>query len=217
MAESTIWPRPERPRWWTATRVPRHAYVAASESPSEMPARTGGLSGSPITYRIPPIASPIEPKPARLAYGPVCPYPVTRVTIRPGLVCHSVSGASPQRSSVPGRKFSTTTSAVSISLRTSACPSGRRRSQVTDFLLRATTGHHSDLPCGFSRPHSRMGSPLAGSSTFTTSAPKSPSNWPQNGPASNCPNSTTRRSSSGRPVIGGRPTWWSARCRDAPA
>ena len=24
---------------------------------------------------------------------------------------------------------------------------------MTDCLLRATTGHHSDLPCGFSRPH----------------------------------------------------------------
>ena len=30
---------------------------------------------------------------------------------------------------------------------------------MTDFLFRATTGHHSDCPCGFSRPHCRIGSP----------------------------------------------------------
>ena len=51
---------------------------------------------------------------------------------------------------------------MASSLRSSACPSGERRSQVTDFLFRATTGHHSDLPCGFSRPQSRIGSPPAG-------------------------------------------------------
>ena len=47
---------------------------------------------------------------------------------------------------------------------------------MTDFLFRATTGHHSDIPCGFSRPHWRIGSPWPGSSTLMTSAPKSPSN-----------------------------------------
>ncbi|MCP9968594.1 hypothetical protein LUX39_28660 [Actinomadura madurae] len=53
--------------------MPRAANVPASSSPREMPARDGGLSGSPVTYRMPPIASPIEPNPARGAYGPSCP------------------------------------------------------------------------------------------------------------------------------------------------
>ena len=47
--------------------------MAASESPIEIPARTGTSPGVPITYRMPPIASPIEPNPARAEYGPVCP------------------------------------------------------------------------------------------------------------------------------------------------
>ena len=37
-----------------------------------------------------------------------------------------------------------------------------RRFSVTDFLLRATTGHHRDMPCAFSWPQSRMGSPWFG-------------------------------------------------------
>ena len=53
-------------------------------------------------------------------------------------------------------------SALSISLRSNAWPSGERRLHVTDFLLRATTGHHKDFPCGFSRPHCRIGSPRPG-------------------------------------------------------
>ena len=68
---------------------------------------------------------------------------------------------------------------------------------MIDFLLRATTGHHSDLPCAFSRPHTRSGSPCPGGSTLMTSAPMSPSSWPQNGPASSVPSSMTRRSESG--------------------
>ena len=39
--------------------------------------------------------------------GPVCPNPVSRTRIRPGLTSCSRSGPRPQRSSVPGRKFST--------------------------------------------------------------------------------------------------------------
>ena len=85
MAESTTWPRPVRWRACSATIVPRAANVAASASPSDTPARDGGRSASPVTYLMPPIASPMEPNPARGAYGPVWPNPVTRVMTRPGV------------------------------------------------------------------------------------------------------------------------------------
>ena len=90
-----------------------------------------------------------------------------------GLSAHSASGDMPQRSSVPGRKFSTRMSAVAIRSRASCWPSASRRFRVIDFLLRAITGHHSDRPCGFSRPHWRIGSPAPGGSILITSAPKS--------------------------------------------
>ena len=93
MAESTTCPRPVRWRACSATIVPRAANVAASASPSETPARDGGRSASPVTYLMPPIASPMEPNPARGAYGPVWPNPVTRVMTRPGLISQSCSGA----------------------------------------------------------------------------------------------------------------------------
>ena len=70
-------------------------------------------------------------------------------------------------------------------------------SRVMAFLLRATTGHQSDLPLIFSWPQARKGSPWLGGSILMTSAPRSPSNWPQKGPASNVPISMTRRSESG--------------------
>ena len=66
--------------------APRQAKVAASESPMLMPMREGGVVGSPTTYRNPPIASPIAPKPARREYGPVWPYPDTRTMISRGLI-----------------------------------------------------------------------------------------------------------------------------------
>src|SRR5215207_6310888 len=99
---------------------------------------------------------------------------------------------------VPGRKFSTTTSAPAIKFRASSCPSSSRKFKVTDFLLRAMMGHHRVWPFLRWRPHSRMGSPFPGGSTFITSAPKSARSCPQKGPASRLPISTTRTPSSGR-------------------
>src|SRR3954452_1823234 len=46
-------------------------------------------------------------------------------------------------------------------------------------------------------PQRRIGSPSPGDSTFTTSAPRSPSSWPANGPAMKLPSSSTRTPSSG--------------------
>ena len=53
--------------------MPCAANIPASESPSEMWMRGGGSSGKPLMCRMPPIASDTEAKPARGAYGPVCP------------------------------------------------------------------------------------------------------------------------------------------------
>src|ERR671913_1627834 len=142
--------------------------------------------------------SPMDPTPAWSLYGPVCPYPDTRTMTRPGLMPLRSSYPRPHFSSVPGLKFSTTTSASEMRPRARSWPSPSRRLMVTDFLLRAMMGHHRVRPSLRWRPHTRMGSPLPGGSSFITSAPKSPRSWPQKGPASKLPISTTRTPSRGR-------------------
>src|ERR671913_2400371 len=117
---------------------------------------------------------------------------------RPGLMPLRTSYPRPHFSSVPGLKFSTTTSASEMSRRARFCPSSSRRLRVADFLLRAMMGHHRVRPSLRWRPQTRMGSPLPGGSSFMTSAPKSARSWPQKGPASRLPISTTRTPSSGR-------------------
>src|ERR687893_1998286 len=104
----------------------------------------------------------------------------------------------PHLSRVPGLKFSTRTSASARSLRARSWPSTSRRLSVTDFLLHAMMGHQRVRPSLRWRPHTRMGSPLPGGSTLMTSAPKSARSWPQKGPASRLPISTTRTPSRGR-------------------
>src|SRR5215203_578932 len=116
---------------------------------------------------------------------------------RPGLISLRSPYPRSHLSSVPGLKFSTTTSASEIRRRARSCPSSSRRLMVTDFLLRAMMGHHRVRPSLRWRPHTRMGSPLPGGSSFITSAPKSARSWPQKGPASRLPISTTRTSSRG--------------------
>src|SRR5215211_151829 len=199
MPTSTIWPRPLRAsRLYRAVTAPRAPKVAASESPRLMPTRGGGRSGYPVTCLIPPMASPMDPNPAWSLYGPVCPYPETRTMTRPGLISLSSWYPRPHFSSVPGLKFSTTTSASEMRWRARSCPSSSRRLMVTDFLLRAIMGHHRVRPSLRCRPQTRMGSPLPGGSIFMTSAPKSARSWPQKGPACRLPISTTRTPSRGR-------------------
>src|SRR5688500_10253051 len=117
---------------------------------------------------------------------------------RPGLMPLRSSYPRPHFSSVPGLKFSTTTSASEMSRRARSCPSPSRRLMVTDFLLRAMMGHQRVRACRRWRPQSRMGSRLPGGSSLITSAPKSARSWPQKGPASRLPISTTRTPSRGR-------------------
>src|SRR5215211_4400661 len=117
---------------------------------------------------------------------------------RPGLIPLRSSYPRPHFSSVPGLKFSTTTSASEMRRRARFCPSFSRRLRVTDFLLRAIMGHHRVRPSLRWRPQTRIGSPLPGGSSFITSAPKSARSWPQKGPARRLPISTTRTPSRGR-------------------
>src|SRR5919112_1163940 len=117
---------------------------------------------------------------------------------RPALISRRSSYPRPHLSSVPGLKFSTTTSASEMSRRARFCPSSSRRLRVTDFLLRAMIGHQRVCPSLRWRPQTRMGSPLPGGSSLMTSAPRSPRSWPQKGPASRLPISTTRTPSRGR-------------------
>ena len=51
---------------------------AATPSASASGGSSGGPSGSPFSAAKPLIASASVPNPARRAYGPVCPKPVTR-------------------------------------------------------------------------------------------------------------------------------------------
>src|SRR5919112_3461974 len=117
---------------------------------------------------------------------------------RPGLISLKSSYPRPHRSKVPGLKFSTTTSALAMRRRATSCPCSSLKFRVTDFLLRAMIGHQRVRPSLRCLPQRRMGSPLPGGSTLMTSAPKSARSWPQKGPASRLPISTTRTSSRGR-------------------
>src|SRR5918996_1404101 len=104
----------------------------------------------------------------------------------------SLSNEKPSLLSAPGRKFSVKTSAFLSSRRTSSLPSGFCRSTARLFLLRLNTGK-KPAPAASRR---RVLSPASGS-TLITSAPRSASTSPQEGPITMCANSTTRTPSSG--------------------
>src|SRR5262244_4310328 len=97
---------------------------------------------------------------------------------------------------VPGRKFSKTTSARAMRRRRMACPSGAFMFRVRLFLLRLTDMKYvASPPAKGGQP--RVSSPLPGSSTLMTSAPMSPSDMAQKGPASTRVRSITRTPCSG--------------------
>ena len=116
--------------------APNAACMPAIESPMLTPTRTGGRSGSPTSARKPEWASATAAKPGRDDSGPVCPNADTRTRTRSGLAASSTSGPSPHRSSVPGRKFSSTMSASATRARTAARPSSERRSSTAERLFR---------------------------------------------------------------------------------
>src|SRR6266511_2757917 len=101
----------------------------------------------------------------------------------------------PRRASVPGRKFSIKTSERSISCSSTASSSARLRSSEIPTLLRFTSRKYVLAP-STNGPNVRASSPRGGS-TLITSAPRSASNMPQNGPARTLPSSSTRTPTKG--------------------
>src|SRR3954470_7674585 len=123
--------------------------------------------------------------------------------MQPGLRSWTSSGPSPHFSIVPGRKFSSTTSAVAARSAAIRWPRASRRFSVTERLLRARIDHQRLWSLWRRRPQSRMASPSPGASILITSAPKSPSRVPVYGPASSWPNSIARRPCSGGSAMPG--------------
>src|SRR6267142_5669245 len=117
-----------------------------------------------------------------------------------GLRCASAAYEKPSLSSAPGRKFSVSTSLRSTSLSTRSRPSGCLRSIARLFLLRLNTGKKPAPACS----RRRVLSPSSGS-TLITSAPRSASMRPHEGPITMCANSTTRTPSSS-----GTESFWQA-------
>ena len=95
-------------------------------------------------------------EPARAEYGPLWPYPVTRVT-EARVDLPQLLGARPQRSSVPGRKFSIRTSASA----TSAVPgpASRCAGQRHRLLVAGDDRPPQRLAVRLLAPHWRIGSP----------------------------------------------------------
>src|SRR3954468_15758338 len=114
-----------------------------------------------------------------------------------GLRAWMSSGPRPHFSIVPGRKFSSTMSAVAARSRAISWALGSRRVRVTERLLRARIDHHRLWSLWRRRPQSRIASPSPGASILITSAPKSPRSVPVYGPARSCPNSIARSPCSG--------------------
>ena len=168
----------------------------ATVSPSGKFMCSGVPSTSPVSCVRPLMASKMRAKPPRCRYGPVWPKPVRRSTMRRGLTACSVSKSSPHSSSLPARKFSTSTSACAASRSSSARPSALRTSSVMPRLPRFVTFQYSERSplTGWSL---RSASLPSGSSIFVTSAPRSAHSAAPNGPATTVERSRMRTPCSG--------------------
>src|SRR6266853_2067221 len=99
--------------------------------------------------------------------------------------------------------FSTVTSVCFSSDLTISSPRGDLRFSVIDFLLALNWWKYQGSVSGFPGCRRRPGSPVAGFSIFTTSAPSHANDSVQDGPASNWVKSTTltpSRQSSSTPI-----------------
>ena len=163
---------------------------AVTESAWENPVCTGGPSPKPVMLTTPLRASPTFPKPGSLRAEVSAPLPVICSMTTRGLIACRTSQSSRQRASVLTRTLVMTTSAHRTRSCANACPSSCRKSIVTDRLLRPETFHHKWAP-SLLGPMVRPGSPAPGSSTWTTSAPRSAMSVPARGPAITWANSTT--------------------------
>ena len=122
--------------WCSAASASVAPYRPATLSAMAKGGSTGGRSAKPFIAAKPLIASINEPKPPLSANSPVCPQPEMRTTTSRGFNACSAARPRPMRSSVPGRKFSTSTCARASSERSASMPSGVRRSSSTLSLLR---------------------------------------------------------------------------------
>src|SRR3954447_7679222 len=127
--------------------------------------------------------------PARCAYGPVCPQPVSRVYTRRGFRASRSSGPRPRRSMAPGRLPSSSTSTWQAMRATTSGASAWRRSTATVCLPRR-------------RKAAGSGPRRSGRRTSVTSAPKSARIIEQKGPGPRALRSSTRMPASGPSLIG---------------
>ena len=201
---STTWPVPE----CRATITANADTSAVISSVKAIGGRSGPPSGSPLSAAKPLIASAREAKPGRRAYGPSWPKPLMRAITSFGLAAISSSGRSPSSSSLPGRRFSTRTSAVATRRRMASRPASVLRSSTMERLPRPRSFHQNATPSSGSIQPIRLVPSPPGASTLTTSAPKSARYRAQPGPAMTVDMSTTRRSASGI----GRPSPASVPC-----
>src|SRR5205823_10879310 len=143
----------------------------------------------------PAIACGVHSKLLYSAYGPLLPNPFTEARMRRGLRACSASQPSPSRSSEPGPRFSTTTSAVFAISRNISRPRSDLRLSVTPLLLEFRRRKNHESSPRLSERAVRPCSPT-GVSILMTSAPSHPSICVQLGPASYWVRSSTRIPSS---------------------
>src|SRR5712692_3136457 len=125
-------PSPVRMRESNAARMAWLAYSPALRSLIGTPTLAGS-SGRPVTDNTPLIACATRSKPPRSRYGPVCPKPEIEQYTSAGYLACTSSNPKPSRVIVPGRKFSTSTSAVSMKRHSTCFPGDVRISTATPY------------------------------------------------------------------------------------
>ena len=138
-------PSPVRMRESNAARIAWLAYSPALRSLIGTPILAGS-SGEPVTDSTPLIACATRSKPPRSRYGPVCPKPEIEQYTSAGYLACTSSNPKPRRAIVPGRKFSTRTSAVSMRRHSTCFPAGVRISTAIPYLLRFMAMNAADSP-----------------------------------------------------------------------
>src|SRR5580704_2033163 len=144
--------------------------------------------------------------PAVAAIGPSWPQPVIRAYTSRGLRARQTSGPTPMRSVTPGRKPSSSTSAVSARRSRASTARGCLRSRTADWRPR------------FRNSRSGCFGPGPGRSTRRTVAPESASIMAQNGAGPMPASSITRTPASGparRSAEAGALTWLPPDCAGA--
>src|SRR5439155_31816 len=116
--------------------VPAQRRVRVARIAIDTPTFTGGPPSSPVTLMSPLCAWTMMSSAGRSAFGPSRPHPVTATYTRRGSLFKRSRGARPRSFIVPGRRFSTTTSADRTRSENSFRPASRLRSIATERLSR---------------------------------------------------------------------------------